>query len=73
VKVRQISNVHLLFYAEVALAGITGFLYFATPYCPDWIEAISGWDPDQHKGSIEWVIVMALLMVALAVLNRVRS
>jgi hypothetical protein len=73
VKLRQISKAPLLFYAEVALAGMTGFLYVATPYCPDWIEAISGWDPDQHKGSIEWVIVMVLLMVTLAVINRVRS
>jgi hypothetical protein len=55
---------------DQALGGTTGFLYVATPFRPDWIEAIcGGCDPDQHSGSIEWIIVMAMLVVTLAMLG----
>jgi hypothetical protein len=40
---------------------------------PDWVEAVSGWDPDQHRGSVEWMGVMALLAGTLALLDRFRS
>jgi hypothetical protein len=73
VKVRQISKTSLLLCAELALGVMTGFLYVATPFRPDWVEAVSGWDPDQHKGSVEWMIVMALLAGTLALLDRFRS
>jgi hypothetical protein len=54
--------------AQVTVGGITGLLYVVTPFWPDWIEAVSGWDPDQHKGSFEWLIVLFLL-VSLATLD----
>jgi hypothetical protein len=57
-------------WAEVAIGGVTGLFYVVTPFRPDWIEAISGWDPDQHKGSVEWIVVVALLAITLAVLDR---
>jgi hypothetical protein len=31
----------------------------------DWIEVIFGFDPDNHNGSFEWLIVGALLLVAI--------
>jgi hypothetical protein len=70
VKVRQISKVPLRFCAELGVAGITGVLYVATPFCRDWIEVVSGWGPDQHEGSVEWIIVVALLVVTLGTLSR---
>ncbi|MBV8794594.1 MAG: hypothetical protein JO136_06610 [Hyphomicrobiales bacterium] len=57
------------FWAAVFM-GITGFLFVVTLIQPDWIEAISGgFDPDQHTGSVEWTIGMAMLVVTLAILG----
>lgn len=33
------------------------------PVWPDWIEAISGWDPDQYDGAVGWLIALGLLAV----------
>lgn len=52
------------FLIEVIFASFTGVLALITPIFPDWIEVISGWDPDQHDGSVERLIVIALFLVA---------
>jgi hypothetical protein len=55
-----------LFWVEAGLAAITGLLALITPIFPDWIEFVSGWDPDQHDGSVERMIVVGLLVVTVA-------
>ena len=47
--------------AITAVAVILGIL---TVFWRDWIEALTGWDPDQHNGGAEWLIVAGLLAVA---------
>jgi hypothetical protein len=44
-------------------AGILGLL---TIFWHDWIEALTGQDPDRHNGSAEWIVVVGLLAVAVA-------
>jgi hypothetical protein len=44
-------------------AGILGIL---TIFWHDWIEALTGWDPDQHNGVVEWIVVGVLLTMAVA-------
>ena len=68
------SNFRPLFWIEIGLAAITGLLALITPVFPDWIEFVSGWDPDQHDGSVERMIVVGLfvvtvVMVALAAIE----
>jgi hypothetical protein len=46
------------------LAGFCGGLAVLTIFWPDWIEALTGYDPDQHDGTVEWLIVTALLSTA---------
>jgi hypothetical protein len=51
---------------ETAIALLAGLLGVVTIFWHDWIEALTGWDPDHHNGSVEWLIVAALLVVAVA-------
>ena len=53
------------FWAEAGLAGLSAFLGVLTLVWRDWIEGVTGWSPDRHNGSIEWLIVVALLALAL--------
>jgi drug/metabolite transporter (DMT)-like permease len=57
---------------EAAIALLAGLLGVVTIFWHDWIEALSGWDPDQHNGSAEWLVVACLLVVAVAVGTVVR-
>ncbi len=54
-----------LFWVEIGWAAITGLLALITPIFPDWIEFVSGWDPDQHDGSVERMIVVGLVVVTI--------
>jgi hypothetical protein len=57
------SNVRPLFWIETALAGFCGCLAVLTIFWQDWIEALTGYDPDQHDGSVEWLVVIALFLI----------
>jgi hypothetical protein len=52
---------------EAAIAVFAGALGIVTVFWHDWIEALTGWDPDRHSGGLEWLVVAALLVVAVAV------
>jgi hypothetical protein len=51
---------------EAALAVCAGALGILTMFWPAWIEALTGWDPDHHNGSLEWLIVATLLALSAA-------
>jgi hypothetical protein len=51
---------------ETAVALLAGLLGAVTIFWHDWIEALTGLDPDQQNGSAEWLIVASLLVVAMA-------
>ncbi|HLX97053.1 MAG TPA: hypothetical protein VKR62_00015 [Roseiarcus sp.] len=57
------SNVRIRFWIEAGLAALSGFLAILTLFTRDWIEALTGFDPDDHNGSFEWAIVVALALV----------
>jgi len=54
------------FWLETGMAIVTGILFVITLVRRDWIEAIFNIDPDQGNGSLEWLIVGALLVVTIA-------
>ena len=45
-------------------AAFCGILAVLTIFWPDWIEALTGFDPDQHDGTVEWLIAIAILSTA---------
>jgi undecaprenyl pyrophosphate phosphatase UppP len=51
---------------ETGVAALAGLLGIVTIFWHDWIEALTGWDPDNHNGSFEWLIIVGLLVVAIA-------
>jgi hypothetical protein len=52
------------FWLELLLASAIGLLGLVTLVWRDWIEAVFGFDPDRHSGSVEWLIVFGLLAAA---------
>jgi hypothetical protein len=52
------------FWLETGLALLSGCLLVLTLVWPDWIEAITGFEPDNHSGSVEWGLVATLLTVS---------
>jgi hypothetical protein len=63
------KNLSWTFWVEIILALFAGLLGLITPFFPDWIEAVSGWDPDQHDGSVERMIVVGLCVLSLAIFS----
>jgi hypothetical protein len=53
-----------IFWTDSVLACITGFLAVLTAAWPDWIEAVTGLQPDKHNGSFEWTLVVGCGLVA---------
>jgi hypothetical protein len=46
------------------LAVLCGGLGVLSLFWPDWIEVLTGYDPDQRDGTGEWFIVIVLLSTA---------
>ena len=53
------------FWLETGMAIVTGILLVITLVWRDWIEVVFGVDPDQGNGTLEWLIVGALLVVTI--------
>ena len=54
------------FWVEAGLAAVAAVTLILTVLRPDWIEAVSGLEPDGGNATVEWLITGALLTVACA-------
>lgn len=57
------------FWLEVGMAIVTTILFLITLVQRDWIEVVSGVDPDSRSGTLEWLIVGALLVVMITLVT----
>src|SRR5437764_489230 len=53
------------FWPEMGLTIVTSILFVFTLAQRNWIEMLFGLDPDQGNGSLEWLIIGALLVVSI--------
>jgi hypothetical protein len=60
------STLRARFWLETALASLSAFLAALTLFWRDWIEALTGFDPDHHNGALEWSILLGLLLLSVA-------
>nr|HET6903808.1 hypothetical protein [Ktedonobacteraceae bacterium] len=60
------NALRLRFWLETGLAIVTGILFVITLIQRNWIEVAFGVDPDNGNGTLEWLIVGALLVVTIA-------
>lgn len=59
------------FWTELGTAATSGMLAVVTLFWKDWIE-VTGWDPDQHSGSAEWLVVAILASVSVVMVVAAR-
>jgi hypothetical protein len=64
VRPRQ-RKIRTRFWVETVLAALTGALFVLTLFSPDWLEVL-GFDPDNHNGTVEWLIVAGLCVLFVA-------
>jgi hypothetical protein len=59
-------QVRARFWIEAVLAALTVALFILTLVSRNWIELVFGIDPDESSGSLEWLIVGGLFVLAVA-------
>ena len=60
------SGLHYRFWLQAGLGSITGATAIITLFWRDWIEVVFGMDPDRGNGSAEWLVVLVLLFLTIA-------
>jgi hypothetical protein len=60
------SGLRFRFWLESIFGTLTGVLAVVTIFWHDWIEAVFGVDPDKGNGSAEWLVVLILLIITVA-------
>jgi tetrahydromethanopterin S-methyltransferase subunit E len=60
------SGLRYRFWLESFFGSLTGVLAVITIFWHDWIETVFGVDPDKGNGSAEWLVVLVLLVITVA-------
>ncbi|GGK76444.1 ABC transporter permease [Mangrovihabitans endophyticus] len=60
------AHLPVRFWAQASLAALTTILTVTTVLSREWVEILTGWDPDRGSGALEWLVVLALGLCAAA-------
>ncbi len=60
------SGLRHRFWLESISGSVSGILAIITVFWHDWIEVVSGRDPDSGSGSAEWLAVLVLFLLTAA-------
>jgi hypothetical protein len=63
---RRPAPMRARFWAEAGLSALAAVLAVVTTVVPDWIELLTGADPDHGSGAAEWSVVLVLALAAIA-------
>jgi hypothetical protein len=56
------SKLRTRFWVEATLGTMTAVFFILTIVWEDWVEIVSGWEPDNHSGELEWFIAGGFLV-----------
>jgi hypothetical protein len=66
------ETVRARFWLDAALASTAAVLAALTVFWRDWLEFVTGLDPDRHSGALEWAIAAGFVAVALVACSAAR-
>ncbi len=66
------SGLRHRFWLESVWGSVTGIVVIITLLRHDWIEAVFGTHPDSGNGSAEWLVVLVLFLVTVALATGAR-
>lgn len=60
------SGLRHRFWLESVLGSVAGLAAITTLLRHDWLEVVSGMDPDRGNGTAEWLVLLVLLVLTVA-------
>ncbi|HEU0026888.1 MAG TPA: hypothetical protein VFQ25_07205 [Ktedonobacterales bacterium] len=68
----MMNSLRRRFWIELGATSVTLLVFMITVTHSDWIELVSGFDPDMGSGALEWALGAGLTLVVIAAIVMMR-